>query len=120
MSARLRFALPVALVLGLLAAQPARAQDIAASTAPAVTAPSVAPATSAAPAIDAAVVGVRHQASTETTALPQRRGNAPGVALMIVGGAALLVGLVIGDDVGSAIAVGGAVVGLYGLYQYLQ
>jgi hypothetical protein len=39
---------------------------------------------------------------------------------MVVGGAALLTGLIIGDDPGTVIAVGGAVVGLYGLYQYLQ
>ena len=39
---------------------------------------------------------------------------------MIVGGAAVLVGLVIGNGAGNAIAVGGAVIGLYGLYQYLQ
>jgi hypothetical protein len=39
---------------------------------------------------------------------------------MIVGGAAVLVGLVIGGSAGGAIAVGGAVVGLIGLYQYLQ
>jgi hypothetical protein len=42
-----------------------------------------------------------------------------GETLMIVGGAALLAGLIIGDDAGTVIAVGGAVVGLYGLYLYL-
>jgi hypothetical protein len=42
------------------------------------------------------------------------------VALMVVGGAALLTGLIIGGNAGTAIAVGGAVVGLVGLYQYLQ
>ena len=41
-------------------------------------------------------------------------------ALMIVGGAALIVGAIIGDDPGTVIMVGGAIVGLYGLYQYLQ
>jgi hypothetical protein len=39
---------------------------------------------------------------------------------MIVGGAALLTGLIIGDEVGTVLAVGGAGVGLYGLYRYLQ
>jgi hypothetical protein len=43
-----------------------------------------------------------------------------GEALMIVGGAAVLVGLLIGNGAGNAIAVGGAIVGLVGLYQYLQ
>ena len=39
---------------------------------------------------------------------------------MAVGGAALLSGLIIGDDAGTVIAVSGAVIGLYGLYLYLQ
>jgi hypothetical protein len=39
---------------------------------------------------------------------------------MVVGGAALLSGLIIGGGAGTAIAVGGAVVGLYGLYEFLQ
>jgi hypothetical protein len=42
------------------------------------------------------------------------------VALMIVGGAALLAGAIIGGDAGTIFMVGGAVVGLVGLYQYLQ
>jgi hypothetical protein len=41
-------------------------------------------------------------------------------ALMIVGGAAFIAGAIISGDVGTIIMVGGAVVGLYGLYQYLQ
>lgn len=41
-------------------------------------------------------------------------------ALMIVGGAALIAGAIIGGDPGTIIMVGGAVIGLYGLYQYLQ
>jgi hypothetical protein len=40
--------------------------------------------------------------------------------MMIVGGAALIVGAVIGHTAGTLIMVGGAVVGLAGLYQYLQ
>ena len=39
---------------------------------------------------------------------------------MVVGGAAVLVGLVIGGSAGGAIAIGGAVAGLIGLYEYLQ
>jgi hypothetical protein len=39
---------------------------------------------------------------------------------MIVGGASLLVGAIIGGDAGTVFMVGGAVVGLYGLYKYLQ
>ena len=38
---------------------------------------------------------------------------------MIFGGAALVTGLIIGGNAGTVIAVGGALVGLYGLYVYL-
>jgi hypothetical protein len=41
-------------------------------------------------------------------------------ALMFVGGAAFLGGLIIDDDAGTVIAIGGLIVGLYGLYNYLQ
>jgi hypothetical protein len=40
--------------------------------------------------------------------------------LMIVGGATFLVGAVIGDDAGTIIMIGGAAIGLYGLYRFLQ
>jgi hypothetical protein len=40
--------------------------------------------------------------------------------LMIVGGAILLAGALIGDDAGTVIMIGGAAVGIYGLYLYLQ
>ena len=50
----------------------------------------------------------------------QRRDLGQPIALMVVGGAALLTGLIIGDDAGTVIAVSGALVGLYGLYEYLQ
>ncbi len=39
-----------------------------------------------------------------------------GRVLAIVGGAALIAGLLIGDDAGTLIAIGGAGLGLYGLY----
>lgn len=41
-------------------------------------------------------------------------------AMMIVGGVALIVGAIIGDTPGQIIMIGGAGIGLYGLYQYLQ
>jgi hypothetical protein len=69
--------------------------------------------------MDAAAVGVRHLAVTTTAAAP-RGGYGQPVALMVVGGAAVLVGLIIGGSAGTVIAVGGAVAGLFGLYQYLQ
>lgn len=41
-------------------------------------------------------------------------------AMMIVGGAAMLTGAVVRGDAGTMISVGGAVVFLWGLYQFLQ
>ena len=41
-------------------------------------------------------------------------------AQMIVGGAAFVAGALIGGDVGTVLSVGGAVLGLYGLYNYLK
>lgn len=44
----------------------------------------------------------------------------PNLALMGVGAAAVVVGLLIGGDGGHAVAVGGAVIGLVGLYRYMR
>lgn len=52
--------------------------------------------------------------------LPPRADTRQNRALMIVGGAAILTGAVVGGDPGTLISVGGAVVFLWGLYQYLQ
>jgi len=43
-----------------------------------------------------------------------------GVPQMIIGGAALVGGAIIGDDVGTLVMIGGLGYGLYGLYLYLQ
>jgi hypothetical protein len=75
------------------------------------------------PTLDAATVGIHRDATqsatTPTNATPVRRGDQP-TALMIVGGVAFLAGAIIGGDAGTIIMVGGAAVGLYGLYLYLQ
>lgn len=133
MSARLRTAVPFALALSLASlvavssagAQEAAVAPVATSTASAaVSAPVAAPSTAApapaGPTMDAAAVGVRHLTSETTTSAPPRGGYGQPVALMVVGGVALLAGLIIGGGAGTAIAVGGAVVGIIGLYQYLQ
>jgi hypothetical protein len=41
-------------------------------------------------------------------------------AQMIVGGAAFVAGALIGNDAGTVLMLGGAVVGLYGLWNYLK
>ena len=51
----------------------------------------------------------------------QARGSRThNVALMVVGGAALVVGSLIDGDTGTIIMVGGGAVGLLGLYRYLR
>jgi hypothetical protein len=40
--------------------------------------------------------------------------------LMIIGGAIFLAGAIIGDEAGTVIMIGGAGIGIYGLYLYLQ
>jgi hypothetical protein len=84
-----------------------------------------APAPQAGPTMQSLRVGLQPQssASTETmAAAAQRRGAGfgQGEALMIVGGAAILVGAVVGGDGGQIIMIGGAVIGLVGLYKFLQ
>ena len=79
----------------------------------------------AGPTRDGATVGVRAGTVVESsapllTAALQRPRTGQSKALMIVGGAALVTGLIIGGDAGALLAVGGAVVGLYGLYQFVR
>lgn len=124
MTARSRTAPLFALALGiasLTVARPAAAQDIALAPAPvAAPAPTASAEPVVGPTLTSATVAVRH-AEVPVAAAPARRGGyGQPVALMVVGGAALLAGLIIGDGAGTAIAVGGAVVGLVGLYQFLQ
>lgn len=59
-------------------------------------------------------------ASTPETAPMRKADTQRSRTLMIIGGAALLGGAIIGDDVGSIIMLGGLGVGLYGLYLFLQ
>jgi hypothetical protein len=135
MHARSPFVLHTALAALLLcfAAVPAAAQQALAPHTPPADVASLAPAPSegpaadsvrvAGPTVDAARVGVSEPRSQDlkiTTAAPRRAGYGQPVALMVVGGAALLTGLIIGGDAGTVIAVGGALVGLYGLYEFLQ
>jgi hypothetical protein len=58
------------------------------------------------------------EAAPSAALLRQRASH--DVALMIVGGAGLIVGSVIGGDAGTLIMVGSGVIGLVGLYRYLQ
>jgi hypothetical protein len=72
------------------------------------------------PSMEASALSPRLSHTTALSANAMRRpSRGSGVGLMIFGGAALITGLIIGDNAGTVIAVGGALVGLYGLYVYL-
>lgn len=77
------------------------------------------------PTTESAAIGIRPVASVDAIALTQRRssrrsGLNSNVVLMVVGGAAMIAGAAIGGDAGTIFMVGGAVVGLWGLYNFLQ
>jgi hypothetical protein len=123
MHVRSHHALRATLVAGLvlLSARPAHAQALAPYAPHADVAAPKRPASG--PTTEAASVAVRPVETRElqlNAAAAPRKGYGQPVALMVVGGAAVLTGLIIGNDVGTVIAVGGAVMGLYGLYEYLQ
>ncbi len=136
-----RYASLVATAAAVLLVSPLRAQDArAALETPNAAAPvaasfalpstpvvpngapvSAAAAMNAGPTMQSSVAGIR----THTDAampLPavavDRVGRNP--ALMIVGGAALIVGAIIGGDAGTIVMVGGAVTGLLGLWYFLR
>jgi len=78
---------------------------------------------SGAPAASRLSVGVRKSLNAPTPApIPKapRSDTKQNRAMMIVGGAAILTGALISNDAGTMISVGGAVVFLWGLYQFLQ
>lgn len=109
-----RFWLAAAAAASLtLAAPAARAQTIAEGSG----------VTTAGPTASAAALSPAFSLSDGTTpaaaAAYSRGGLDNGEKLMILGGAALITGAIIGDTAGTIIMVGGAVVGLYGLYIHL-
>ena len=67
-----------------------------------------------------ATAPVSEQRSNLASALQDEPNMGRNVALMVVGGAALITGLLIDSDAGTVIAVSGAIVGLYGLYQWVR
>lgn len=116
MHARLRLLVLVLVALVALVAAPAFAH--AQQTGSARTAPS------AGPRRDMTATAVRQLTQpVDSAALLQRarrQSSGKPAALMIVGGAAVVLGAVIGDTPGTLFMVGGAVAFLYGLYLYLQ
>ena len=120
---RLRWLVAVAMVTTVAAGTPAAAQTPSVQVLP--TWSDTVPAANAGaggPTRAAARVGAQAEAATtaEAPALFQGGRTSRGVPLMIVGGAALLLGAIIGGDPGTIVMVGGAGIGLYGLYLFLQ
>jgi hypothetical protein len=75
-----------------------------------------------APTVANASVGIQRVVSNDVTpATPQPQGSVGrNPAMMIVGGVALIAGAVIGGESGTIIMIGGGLLGLYGLWQYLK
>ena len=116
----------VATSAGSLGAQAALPAVVTTPVPPARAVAPDSPRTPAGPAIAAEAVAARPVAAArnadESALAPmrQRARFSNGQTLMIVGGAAFVAGALIGDDAGAVVMIGGAVVGLYGLYLYLQ
>jgi hypothetical protein len=93
---------------------------------PIPTAPAVASPEALGPAFSAATAGFHaHSATLSRQQLAERAAAAHGAVstsgiLMIIGGAGFIAGLIIGGGAGTAIAIAGAVMALYGLYLYLR
>ena len=122
MNVRARAALFSVTALFLVLGVPtAAAQTITEPSRKALNTPTVSLPEHVGPTTSTLSVAVRN--SIPADAAPAPRGNAglgQNEALMIVGGAAILVGAIVGGDAGDFFMIGGAVVGLYGLYKYLQ
>jgi hypothetical protein len=120
MNRRLRF-IAVALLAGIPSIAAAQSPDTTRVNANDRVAPA-----SAGPRLDATAIAFRvpsvASADTSVTAMLQRRSRdvSKPVAIMIVGAAAIVLGSVVGNDVGDLIVIGGVVAVLYGLYEYLK
>lgn len=123
----------IALSLSLAAMMPLGAQsapslDSTRDSSSAAASPAPAPvAVEQAPAAGAPLTGLRagvHAPETaraaEASVAQSRNSMGQSQAMMVVGVAALIAGAVIGDTPGTIIMVGGAVIGLIGLYDYLK
>ncbi len=93
---------------------------------PIPSAPPISASSDAGPTSTSATAGIRaHSATLTRQQLADRATAAHGGfgtdgVLMIVGGAGFIAGLIIGGGAGTAIAIAGAVMALYGLYLYLR
>jgi hypothetical protein len=102
-----------AVILALAVSQPAAAQAPAPSPAAAS-----APTTSLSPTLAATHLdfSTEDHAPLTVNASAASMGAREGKAAAIVGAAVVVIGLVVGGDSGTVIAIGGAGLGLFGLY----
>ena len=102
-----------AVILVLVVSHPAAAQAPVPNPAAAA-----APTTSFAPTLAATHLGfsAEDHAPLTVNASAARMGPREGKAAAIVGGAVVIIGLLVGGDTGTLIAIGGAGLGLFGLY----
>jgi hypothetical protein len=114
----------LSLVAVLLIPSAVRAQSIAtdmqALDAPVATASASAPSALDGPRLVRSGISLDRTASAPALAPMRAVGTQRDVAWMIVGGATLVVGSVIGGDGGMIMMVTGGVIGLVGLMRYLQ
>jgi hypothetical protein len=112
------------MLMALVSSRGAAAQAVTDTAATAALINSASPTVvDAGPTTQSLSVGVQRQAAQPAATPAAARGRSglgQPEALMIVGGAALLLGAVIGDDPGTILMIGGAIVFLAGLYKYLQ
>ncbi len=124
MSSTQRWAVAVAAALALAA--PVYAQNASVDTGQALLTPSLLSSPILSPSLFAPTLGSPRlgldsaEATVVAPVVQSRPRESQNVVMMIVGGAALVVGAVIDGDAGTIIMIGGGAVGLIGLYRYLS
>jgi hypothetical protein len=115
-------AAPVAFAQGATGDSTVTRVETPAATVAAPTAPEAKVVNSAGPTMNGATVGVKANRANAAhpTPEPPRVESSRNMALMVVGFGGLIAGAIIGGDAGTIIMVGGAVIGLYGLFKYLE
>ncbi len=62
-----------------------------------------------------------HRSDAAAVATSRRfSSRAPGATMMIIGGAAIVAGILVGGDGGTILILGGVAVGAYGVYLYTR
>jgi hypothetical protein len=109
-----------AAVAVLILAVPAGAQSIISSDTVRVAVTAPAPVPSLAPTLTNSIVAVHTSAPVVAPVVILQSDESRSPAMMIVGGAGLIVGAVVGGKPGTMIMIGSGGLGLLGLWYYLQ